>query len=239
MNRMVITGSGRVRHRELGVIHYVVRSQAKRFVARWKTGELLLTVPPRVTEDEFYQALDELKPRLLPRRPSTDKFHLGQVIDCGEFRITIQGLESNSRDIKARRCHGGWALYVPDSLDISSPAAVRAIGRVLRNIAAVEAPSILIPRAQQLAAEVGRQPIGWTIGKGQRILGRCDSRGYISLSCLLVYYPPQLRDYVIYHELAHLSEMNHSPRFHQLCDRYCQGREQQLTAMLRQFRLPI
>lgn len=239
MSAMVITGSGRVQHRELGVIHYVVRSQAKRFVARWKTGELLLTLPPHVTEEEFYRVLDELKPRLLTHKPAADKFYHGQVIDCGEFRIIIESLETNSTDIRARRCQGGWALYVPDSLDIASTAVVLAIGRILRNIAAVEAPSILIPRAQRLAAEVGRQPIGWTIGKGQRILGRCDSRGYISLSCLLVYYPPQLRDYVIYHELAHLSEMNHSPRFHQLCDLYCHGREQQLTAMLRQFRLPI
>ena len=36
MSRLVLTGSGRIRHNELGVIHYVVRSRAKRFVARWK-----------------------------------------------------------------------------------------------------------------------------------------------------------------------------------------------------------
>ena len=239
MSRLVLTGSGRIRHNELGVIHYVVRSRAKRFVARWKTGELQLSVPPRVTEDEFYKTLDVLKPRLLPHKPADSKYYLGQVIDCGEFKVIIESLETNSKLIEARRCTGGWALYVPASLDISSPAAVIAIGRVLRNIAAAEAPAILIPRANELADRVGRHPIGWTISKGQRTLGRCDCRGYIALSCILVFYEQPLRDYVIYHELAHLSEMNHSPRFHKLCNHYCQGREQELVARLKASRLPV
>ena len=124
MSRLVLTGSGRIRHNELGVIHYVVRSRAKRFVARWKTGELQLSVPPRVTEDEFYKTLDVLKPRLLPHKPADNKYYLGQVIDCGEFKVIIESLETNSKLIEARRCTGGWALYVPASLDISDRKSV-------------------------------------------------------------------------------------------------------------------
>lgn len=239
MNRRVLIGSGRVCHDELGMIHYVVRSRATRFVARWKTGELQLTVPPFVTEEEFYKALDEMKPRLLTRRPAGSGYYAGQVIDCGEFRVVIESLETNSERIRATRCSGGWALCVPVSLDLSSAPVAAAVGKILRRIAAVEAPAILIPRANILADSIDRHPIGWTISKGLRTLGRCDSRGFIALSCMLVFYPQPLRDYVIYHELAHLSEMNHSPRFHEICNRYCGGREQQLIARLKAFKAPV
>ena len=43
--------------------------------------------------------------------------------------------------------------------------------------------------------------------------GSCTSRGHIRLSWRLVHVPTTLIDYVVVHELAHLKEMNHSPRF--------------------------
>lgn len=43
--------------------------------------------------------------------------------------------------------------------------------------------------------------------------GSCSSRGEIRLSWRLIQAAPALIDYVVAHELAHLKEMNHSPRF--------------------------
>lgn len=43
--------------------------------------------------------------------------------------------------------------------------------------------------------------------------GSCTIDGNIRLNWRLVHYPPSLVDYVVVHELAHLREMNHSPRF--------------------------
>jgi len=43
--------------------------------------------------------------------------------------------------------------------------------------------------------------------------GSCNARGEIRLNWRLVQLPPELADYVVAHEVAHLVELNHSPRF--------------------------
>lgn len=43
--------------------------------------------------------------------------------------------------------------------------------------------------------------------------GSCNSRGEVRLNWRLIHLPLDLIDYVVAHELAHLKEMNHSPRF--------------------------
>ncbi|MEM8866700.1 MAG: SprT family zinc-dependent metalloprotease [Verrucomicrobiota bacterium] len=50
--------------------------------------------------------------------------------------------------------------------------------------------------------------------------GSCSSKRALSLNWRLVLLEPELQDYVILHELAHLTEMNHSKRFWALLDDY-------------------
>lgn len=50
--------------------------------------------------------------------------------------------------------------------------------------------------------------------------GSCSGNGSIRLSNRLSTFPLWVLDYVLLHELAHLVEMNHGPRFHALVDRY-------------------
>lgn len=64
--------------------------------------------------------------------------------------------------------------------------------------------------------------------------GSCSSSGGISLNWRLVIVDPHLQDYVILHELAHLTEMNHSRRFWSLLDSYDANRrahEEELDAL--------
>ena len=52
----------------------------------------------------------------------------------------------------------------------------------------------------------------------RRRWGSCSASGVITLNTHLVKAPTALLDYVILHELCHLRELNHGPRFYELMD---------------------
>lgn len=64
--------------------------------------------------------------------------------------------------------------------------------------------------------------------------GSCSRAGNLNFNWRLLLAPPPVLDYVVYHELAHLKELNHSPRFWRLVARACPDYETH-RAWLRHF----
>ncbi|NJK91143.1 MAG: DUF45 domain-containing protein [Blastochloris sp.] len=71
----------------------------------------------------------------------------------------------------------------------------------------------LPPRVAELAAQHQLKVGRITIRNQSTRWGSCSSRGSLSLNWRLIQTPDRVRDYIILHELMHLREMNHSPRF--------------------------
>lgn len=230
-----------MRHELLGEVEITVRTSARRFIARCGSdGRVCLTVPSSALESDVRRALDELAPRLLARRKQIQPLYSdGMVVDNPGLRVEIR----HSARARGGVCVSGTTanaiVHIDPALSLADHDVTETVSRLMMRVAGLRARTVLVPQACAVAAELGVAPRKWIIGRGLRTLGRCSSRREISLSAALMYAPEHLRRYVICHELAHLSEMNHSARFHSLCNDYCGGLEAELEAALKAYRWPL
>ncbi|MEP7208406.1 MAG: SprT family zinc-dependent metalloprotease [Casimicrobiaceae bacterium] len=69
------------------------------------------------------------------------------------------------------------------------------------------------PVVARFAARLARQMPILKLTNARTEWGSCNHKGEIRLHWRLVHLPPALATYVVAHEVAHLVELNHSPRF--------------------------
>jgi predicted metal-dependent hydrolase len=87
----------------------------------------------------------------------------------------------------------------------------------LRAVAIRELP----PRCLELAAATGLKVARVSVRNQRSRWGACSSRGVITLNWRLVQMPATVSDYVIFHELSHLRQPNHSRRFWREVEAVC------------------
>lgn len=75
------------------------------------------------------------------------------------------------------------------------------------------AKTVFAERIAIFSERLGRAPSRWGLSSARTRWGSCNPDGSIRLNWRLMHFPLDVVDYVIAHEMAHLVEMNHSPRF--------------------------
>lgn len=203
-------------------------------------GQLLMRAPMGMAVSDLRRCVEDNREQLrhLPR-PESVTFGFGQTIECYKCRVVI-GSQTRMPGYILNHWDGDTLhLQVYESADLEDMNIKHTISHVIGRAMEVQAHAVLLPLACQVAGELGVRPAGFEVGRGMRKLGHCTAKKVIQLSRNLMFLPEELIRYVICHELAHLTHMNHSPQFHALCDQYCGGKEQQLEQQLRRFRFPI
>lgn len=93
----------------------------------------------------------------------------------------------------------------------------RAVETHVMALAARELPSRCLELARQCRLTVAR-----VSARNQRSRwGACSTRRVITLNWRLIQMPPSVTDYVIFHELMHMKQPNHSRRFWREVDAVC------------------
>lgn len=248
MAQEIIVGC-RYRHKTLGMIKVKVVANARGIRARWEGSELLITVPGRCPADMYEKFISNHEQEILAIKPR-QFFIPGQIIDGNPVDFTIKIRQDAIRTANIivndtapeRGKAANFTIMMPNYLvedGFDLPEHQKFVNRCLLVAAAKATGRYLVPRARSLAEQVGHKPIGWNVKHNKRSLGQCGSNGIITLGARLIFLPPHLRDFVILHELAHLSEMNHSSAFHEICNKYCGGHEAELNKALKAFKFPV
>jgi len=117
---------------------------------------------------------------------------------------------------RARATRDGGELRVR-APEADSEAVRRAVVRWYKSVAG----DVLSSRVETLAAAAGLAVPKVLISPALTRWGSCNTRREVRLAWRLVKAPPDLVDYVICHELAHLRHMDHSRRFWGEVERQC------------------
>lgn len=164
-----------------------------------------VVLPQRAREAEAASAVVELRP-WIERRLAEQEALLARL-RRPPGTVPYLGIDLVLRPEPGRtRVHRrGDVLLVP-----GDPTTRRdAIERWYRRAARAE----IAPRAQEAATALGREVSRLTIRDQRTRWGSCTSKAALSFNWRLLLAPPEILDYVVWHEACHLVVMDHSPRF--------------------------
>ena len=87
------------------------------------------------------------------------------------------------------------------------------LARRVRDHLVAAARAELAPRARRLATHIGQNVARVSVRDTRSRWGSCSGQRNLSFSWRLIFAPEPVLEYVVAHEVAHLAEMNHGPRF--------------------------
>ena len=215
MKRTVAAGSARIEYTLIQTVRSSVLFQAlpegviRVYAPKWmrlrdidqmvreRADELLemgRSVDRRMDEDRRNHPVSEGATILIEGAPHIIRLRKGArsggTVECGELRLTLPEPENDP--------------------------AVRGVIRAVLSARALER---IRQRVDHFAPLVGVCPGRIAIREQKTRWGSCSSKGNLNFNWKLIMAPPQVLDYVVIHELCHLHEFNHSPRFWSLVRR--------------------
>lgn len=165
-------------------------------------GRVTLTLPRRVSEREALRFAEEKQGwirRHLASRGEDVMVGPGTVVPIGgEPHEIIQG--------------AGRRVVIADGRAEVPGDPARTGLRLAAHLRAI-ARDRLSEASDNYAALLGRPYSAITLRDTRSRWGSCTSEGRLMYSWRLILAPPEVLDYVVAHEVAHLAEMNHSAAF--------------------------
>lgn len=226
---------------ELGVITIKYNSRARRYTFRATGNGIQITSPVGIKIEDIKRQFDNIRhklPRLQKNLNEKPRFEKDAVVKMFDFDVIIK--ESGYGNLFQSK-------FIGTALEFTCPAGtnygderVQAFfHKNLNKVLKYKAENYLPQRLDYLAKSINEKYKSCAVSYGKTRLGRCDSDRNILLSYRLMMLPPELVDYIILHELAHLKEMNHGEGFYRLLNKYCDGNYLKLERQFKDFKFPI
>lgn len=124
-------------------------------------------------------------------------------------------------EAKTLQLNSGRTRIEGGIVHLAVPAKTEAIAHALKQVCQRAARFHFAERVEYWSAEMALLPQKWALSSARGRWGSCTSAGGLRLNWRLMQAPREVIDYVVIHELAHLAEMNHSPRFWAIVAAHC------------------
>jgi predicted metal-dependent hydrolase len=168
-------------------------------------GRVVVAVPRGITQANLTRALAKhrawIERRVAERRAAWDRLKEGEAYFLGEpYRLAVLrgvpgAVSLNGNNIR---------VTLPDKADFWPQ---------LKAWYREQALGLLKERLRYLGAHMGLEPGPVELKDWKRRWGECHPDGRLKFNWRLIMLPPEVIDYVVVHELAHLKFPGHNPRF--------------------------
>jgi predicted metal-dependent hydrolase len=178
-------------------------------------GGLRVTAPPRIAFREIDRFLERHREWLEAR-----------LEKLPEHPTVRAGVKLPLRGVPHLIVHVGGRGGVTVSQDERGPlllvaGAEESLPRRLSDFLKREAKAEIEALVAKHVAEIDRKHTAIRFRDTTSRWGSCSSSGTLSFSWRIMMAPRPVIDYLVAHEVAHLKEMNHGPRFWALCEKLC------------------
>lgn len=215
----------------------LVRARRKTLALRVRDGEVRVSAPLTASTgriEAFVHSHAEWIDRELARSRASLAACRTELTDGRALKVLGRPVRI-SLDRRARRHRWADAVDGTEVLVLPAESAERAVERALR----ARALAWFVGRVEEYCLRLGVPSPRVALGSARTRWGSCSLKSGIRLHWKLVLLAPELAEYVVAHEVAHLREMNHSPRFWALVDGLCpQWREYRRRLRLEGASLP-
>lgn len=201
------------------IVGYALRRDRRRLTMRIDERGLTVGAPrrlPMAEIDAFLQAHAEWVLEKLDEHAARAK---RQHLPIHEgTRLPVLGVEVRVRVTSgANRAYWNRDANASELWLAARPSADLAL--LARRALQRRALEYFHPRLAAMTEQIGRKipPLG--LSSARTRWGSCSTKSGIRLNWRLIHLTPDMIDYVIAHEVAHLVEMNHGARFWKLVER--------------------
>lgn len=223
------------------VTYELKRSERRRRVGLLVDDRGLVVMAPERSSDRHIDKVLQQSAGWIQRKlahwqasaPPARLWRSGERVDFLGEQLLLEVLRGSGRPLALLQDGGRLQLQVTD------PDDGDGVRQTLVHWYKRHAQSLLPTRVEHYARQLKLRKLPRFVLSGASTRwGSCNAEREIRLNWRLMQAPAGVIDYVAAHEVAHILEMNHSPRFWQIVERLCPdhaGARAELDAMTRHY----
>lgn len=215
-------------YKEEKIPYELVRSKIKNVYIHIQKGKVIVKAPRRLSDRTLYEILEKKKKWIYTKRKEDlekqqkEKQYIdGEVFYLLEapyvLDIAYHKKKNSKVEIKGNRI---LVTLAEEYMKKGYQENKEIIQELVEAIYFKMAKKIIPEEVEKIAKKMNVYPKEVKIKRLKRAWGNCSSKKIVALNYQLLKYSKQALEYVIIHELSHLTYMNHSKEFWKMVEKY-------------------